>query len=213
VVVDTVLVDGALGSTNHDPMEELRMARFRTVSSAVALAAVAALGSTVAAAAPAAAATKAGVRPLAASYVEIHNRDGGLCLDAQSDPTHNPSQNGDRVQMWTCAGGLNQTWNINSDHTITNALGLCLDATHDAGHSPTNLGDPIQLWTCNGSQQQQWTLSLNPGPVYVLYNGYGLVLDAQVDATHDPNHNGDSVQLYSPFVPPASNQEWSWSPV
>jgi hypothetical protein len=189
------------------------MGRNRTTTSAVALAAAAALCSTVAAATPAAAATKAGVRPFSVNYVEIVNYYGGLCLDAQTDATHDPSHNGDRVQLWSCAGGLNQTWNFNDNGTITNDDGgLCLDAVTDATHSPTNLRDPIQLWACNGSKQQQWQEVLTTAGQDALVNGYGLVLDAQTDATHNPSQNGDNVQLYSGFIPVPTNQEWSVSP-
>jgi hypothetical protein len=59
------------------------------------------------------------------------------------------------VGIYTCNGGTNQQWNLNSDGTITSVQsGLCLDVT---GASTAN-GALVELWTCNGGGNQQWKL-------------------------------------------------------
>src|SRR5579859_2785677 len=157
---------------NHCQKERSRMARLRMTSSAVAVGAAAALCVAAAVATPAVAATKAHVRPSTLSYFEIVNSYGNLCLDAQTDATHNPGQNGDPVQLYKCAGGLNQSWIINANGTITNADGgKCLDAMDDATHSPGENGDRIQLWGCNGGGQQQWQQDGNG----LIADEFGLV--------------------------------------
>jgi hypothetical protein len=71
------------------------------------------------------------------------------CLDAYN----NQSTNGTEVQIWTCNGGPNQQWRLNSDGTITGVQsGLCLDVT---GNGTAN-GTLLQLWACNGGSNQKW---------------------------------------------------------
>ena len=59
------------------------------------------------------------------------------------------------METWTCNGGANQQWRLNSGGTVTGVQsGLCLDVTN-AG---TANGSLVELWTCNGQSNQQWTL-------------------------------------------------------
>jgi Ricin-type beta-trefoil lectin domain len=72
-----------------------------------------------------------------------------LCLDAQTDSTHNPANNRDRVQLWTCNGSQQQQWHTVSNGTnavIEDAWLLVLDAENDSKHNPSQNGDPIQVW-------------------------------------------------------------------
>ncbi|WP_246038377.1 RICIN domain-containing protein [Saccharothrix texasensis] len=58
-----------------------------------------------------------------------------------------------RERRWTCHGGANQKWRLNTDGSITGvASGLCLEVT---GGSTTN-GTSARLWTCDGRDSQKW---------------------------------------------------------
>jgi hypothetical protein len=86
----------------------------------------------------------------------------GLCLDAANDSTHNPTKNGDKVQLWTCNGSLQQQWHaVVGNSVIENAYGLVLDAENDAGGNPNQNGDAVQLWQNLGSgsshNNQHWS--------------------------------------------------------
>jgi hypothetical protein len=143
-----------------------------------------------------------------------------MCLDAEWDSANNPSNDGDKVQMWTC-GSLNsmpsnQDWvspGINTWGTITNVnSGKCLDAETDSANNPTHNGDRVELWTCNGGSQQQWEFVLKSNGYFSVCNKYAadrglaMCLDAETDATHSPNLNGDVVQLWN--WGGGSNQTW-----
>src|SRR5262245_21255221 len=82
---------------------------------------------------------------------------GGKCLDAFGKGT----ANGTVVTVWTCNGGANQQWNINTDGTITGVQSKrCLDV--DA--MGTTNGTKVQLWDCNGGSNQKWTVTVNGQP-------------------------------------------------
>ena len=60
------------------------------------------------------------------------------------------------VEIWSCDGGANQQWTLNSNGRITgNQSGLCLDVT---GNSTAD-GAVAELWTCNGQPNQQRQLN------------------------------------------------------
>jgi hypothetical protein len=160
-----------------------------------------------------AAAVSSSVPASAASpYAEIPSAYGSHhCLDAENDSHGNPSQNGDRVQVFTCLGGKNQEWNevlVSSQGPDTNyfkivneASGKCLDAENDRYDNPDNNGDKVQLFTCNGGSNQLWQLSdtiygnvwINK---YASDHGFYKVLDAYTANGWNPNINGDPVQVY-----------------
>ena len=74
-----------------------------------------------------------------------------LCLDAYNSQ----KTAGTKVETWSCTGGANQQWAINSNGTITGVQsGLCLDV---AGANTAN-DALVDLWTCNGGSNQHWTL-------------------------------------------------------
>ena len=135
---------------------------------------------------------------------EIKNADGGLCLDASTDPG-SPHVPGDKVQLWTCSGSSNQLWLMNSKGEIVNEDGgLCLDASTDPG-SPLTSGDTVQLWTCDGSTNQLWYTG-NSNAYTTLINLYGgLALDASTNPG-SPHVPGDKVQLWSNDG--GTNQQW-----
>jgi hypothetical protein len=91
----------------------------------------------------------------------------GLCLDARDDSTHNPSQLGDPVQVWSCNGGSQQEWDVEVAYDSNNvqyiklfneasAGGYVLDARNDGNHSAGTSGDPVQLYQYNGTSNQHW---------------------------------------------------------
>jgi hypothetical protein len=58
------------------------------------------------------------------------------------------------VEIWTCNGGTNQQWRVNTDGTVVAVeSGLCLDVTGAA----TGNGSAVEVWTCNGAANQRWT--------------------------------------------------------
>lgn len=94
-----------------------------------------------------------------------------LCLDAETDSGANPTQNGDKVQLWTCNGGSQQQWievqlangayEFYSNYPYS---GLALGAEQDGGGLADQCGDPIQVQTVTGQHtyyhQQNWTTEM-----------------------------------------------------
>ncbi|MFI8500010.1 endo-1,4-beta-xylanase [Streptomyces sp. NPDC085524] len=73
---------------------------------------------------------------------------GNKCLDAAG------AGNGAKVQIYSCWGGDNQKWRLNSDGSVVGVQsGLCLDAT---GNGTAN-GTMIQLYSCSNGSNQRWT--------------------------------------------------------
>ncbi|NEB07033.1 RICIN domain-containing protein, partial [Streptomyces sp. SID13726] len=67
----------------------------------------------------------------------------GRCVDVAASGT----ANGTPVQLYTCAPGVAQTWEVRADGTIRNPnAGRCLDV---AGQGTAN-GTVVQIWDCNG---------------------------------------------------------------
>jgi hypothetical protein len=140
------------------------------------------------------------------------------CLDAETDSTHNPNQNGDKVQIWTCSGTLQQGWSLHysftdstnvSWYSVVSDYGsrLCLDAENDANGNPFQNGDKVQLWTCTGSDQQEWSVRTGHSYGFALVNYFAYkCLDAETDSAHNPNQNGDKVQLWDCTYTP--QQQW-----
>jgi hypothetical protein len=77
---------------------------------------------------------------------------GSKCLDV---PGHATAA-GTRVEIWTCNGGANQQWRINSDGTVVGVeSGLCLDVSGGA----TGNGSVIDIAACSGGSNQKWSRS------------------------------------------------------
>jgi hypothetical protein len=82
----------------------------------------------------------------------VYSGSSQMCLDAYGWGT----TSGTKAVIWSCTGGTNQQWRLNSDGSITNTLsGLCLDA---AGGGTAD-GTLVQLWTCTGAVNQRWQLN------------------------------------------------------
>jgi hypothetical protein len=150
---------------------------------------------------------KSGARPADVGNTEIVNGYGypnELCLDAENDSVSNPNVDGDRVQMYTCNGFVNQAWNVNTNPgsfgTITNNYGnhLCLSAEDDSNGNPSQNADPVHVDTCDGGSHQQWEPVLLSDGWYAFVNEYDdLVLDAEADFSGNPTQNGDKIQIFT----------------
>jgi hypothetical protein len=85
-----------------------------------------------------------------------------LCLDAETDSGGNPTQNGDKVQMWTCnSGASQQMWTqfgSSSGALFVNIYSRTtyLAAEDDAGGDPSQTGDFIGVWSL-GAAADNWT--------------------------------------------------------
>jgi hypothetical protein len=136
------------------------------------------------------------------------------CLDAEDDSSHNPNQDGDKVQIWACNGHTNQNWKLVSVgggySYIENEYGnnLVIDATYDNVFNPYTNGDPIQLWTSNAGCQQKYKMS--PYDIgFALTNACaGKVIDASTSQPGGPMTDGDYVQLWTWLY--RTNQIWAW---
>jgi len=125
----------------------------------------------------------------------IVNSQSNRCLDADTGSIGN---NGTKVQLWSCWGGQNQSWTVNSNGTITNDQGgRCLDAdTNTIGSN----GTIVQLWDCTGGQNQSWTVNSNNT---ITNNQSGRCLDADLGTIAG---NGTKVQLWD--CTGGQNQAW-----
>lgn len=74
--------------------------------------------------------------------------DASKCLDRDGGSG--------RAQIWSCTGGSNQTWEFNTNGTITTG-GSCL--TLPSGQ--TGNGTLVSAGACNGTAAQHWTRSTN----------------------------------------------------
>ena len=74
----------------------------------------------------------------------------GSCMDI----TGANYNNGTPIQLYSCWGGANQQWVVESNGTIVNpASGKCLD---DPNFNTAN-GTQLDLWACNGGSNQRWS--------------------------------------------------------
>jgi endo-1,4-beta-xylanase len=105
-----------------------------------------------------------------------------MCLDAYANQT----TPGTKVEIWSCNGGANQRWNVNSNGTITGVQsGLCLDVT---GASTAN-GALVELWTCNGGSNQQWTLGSSGTGGGSLPSSFQWSSSGVLIGPHSDSHN------------------------
>jgi len=124
----------------------------------------------------------------------LHAVGAGKCLDVPNSST----TDGTQLQIYTCGGQANQTFNRSSSNEIRVTQGgttMCLDAN---GRGTTN-GTKVIIWSCNGQPNQQWN-----------FNANGTITGAQsglcVDVSGASTANGALVQLWS--CNGQSNQQW-----
>ncbi|WPO75170.1 ricin-type beta-trefoil lectin domain protein [Streptomyces sp. KN37] len=106
---------------------------------------------------------------------------GGKCLDVKGGK----AANGTQIQLYTCNGGVAQSWILQKDRTFR-ALGKCLDNHRNAS---TN-GNKISLRDCDGGASQRWSVSAKGQIVHVAS---GKVLDVTGGSTADSTR----IQLYT----------------
>ncbi|MER5488261.1 glycoside hydrolase N-terminal domain-containing protein [Streptomyces sp. NPDC002812] len=76
--------------------------------------------------------------------------NNGLCVDASGGQ----SADGTAVLLYTCTGGANQKWTLNTNGTISGIGGKCFDLKGLG----TAAGTKLQLYTCGVSANQKWAL-------------------------------------------------------
>jgi hypothetical protein len=129
---------------------------------------------------------------LAATTGTIVSSANGKCLDV----TDGSTANGNLPQMWSCAGGPNQTWTYGDDKSLK-GLGKCLDV---AGGATTD-GAVVHLWDCYaGLTSQQWTYTAGRDLVNVKAN---KCLDIKDNNLAD----GAKLQLWT--CGGGANQKWT----
>ncbi|MFI2073904.1 ricin-type beta-trefoil lectin domain protein [Streptomyces triculaminicus] len=107
---------------------------------------------------------------------------GDKCLDVKGGT----AANGTQIQLYTCNGGVAQSWILGKDGTFR-ALGKCLDNARNASAD----GNRISLYDCNGQPSQRWSVNTKGQIVHVAS---GKVLDV----TGGKTANGTKIQLYTP---------------
>jgi len=147
--------------------------------------------------------------------VELTNGVENLCLDAENDSGGNPSEAGDKVQLWTCnSGATNQHWDLTMSGDFYDGYssgviyseysgGLCLTA---GGSS----GDAVQMGSCSWADREQntWVPFQNSNGSFGFYNLYnGLFITAEDDSGGNPNFCGDNIQVQ--YSSGAASQQWT----
>jgi len=138
---------------------------------------------------------------LSGNYRLLSQSAPGMCLDV-----HAAGGSGSKVQIWTCTGGGNQSFNFVSQgggvYLVKPSYdaGLCLDV-NGAGTSPgTNVG----IWTCNGGSHQKWTVNSVGGTLYELAPQH--VSTFRMDVNGAGTASGTQIIVWP--TTGASNQRW-----
>ena len=87
------------------------------------------------------------------SHHQIVSRGSGKCLDV----TGSSQDNGGRIQLWSCSGGDNQGFTVESGGVTrlrAKHSGRCLDLTGKSQDSDVQ----IEQWDCQGGEDQRWSL-------------------------------------------------------
>ena len=126
------------------------------------------------------------------------------CLDVPEWSTND----GTPVVQWTCNGGDNQRWNLETGSDGYSRLvalhsGKCLDVS---GASTEDRADIIQ-WQCHGGQNQQWRVEVVPGGYQLVAPHSGKCVDVRGEATTD------GAQVIQWTCNGGANQTWILRPV
>ncbi|MDI6100402.1 ricin-type beta-trefoil lectin domain protein [Actinoplanes sp. NEAU-A12] len=125
---------------------------------------------------------------------QIVGGQSGRCVDVPGAAT----ANGTQVQLWDCAGSVQQRWTHTAGRQLTVYGNKCLDAT---GNGTAN-GTAVIIWDCHGALNQQWNV-----------NADGTITSAQsglcIDANNAATANGTKVILWS--CNGGANQRWTLS--
>jgi len=116
---------------------------------------------------------------------------GGECMDN----FHGYTPDGNKVDIWTCNGGVgSQLWTVEADNTIQIA-GKCLDNNGDVAKDL----NPVDLWTCNSHDSEQW-IPRSDGSLFNPETGMCL------DDNNSTTANGTQLEIYT--CNGAANQRW-----
>jgi uncharacterized repeat protein (TIGR03803 family) len=138
-------------------------------------------------------------------YFEIVSRNSDKCLDVYGASTDAAAQ----VIQWTCHGGLNQQWRLESAgggsfRIIARHSGQALDVY---GALLDDVA-PIIQWPVHGGDNQAWTLEpASDGYVRIVVRHSGKAMDVEFASTDD----GARVIQYTPHD--GANQQWLLRPV
>jgi uncharacterized protein (DUF1501 family) len=93
----------------------------------------------------------------AGAVYEVVARHSDKCLDVKAVS----SEDGARLQQWSCHGGANQQWRVEAVtgewvRLVAQHSGKCLDVTDWSIENGTQL----QQWACGDGENQQWTLQV-----------------------------------------------------
>lgn len=136
---------------------------------------------------------------------DLHATTGAvpLALDSKCmDDANNSSSNGNKIQIWGCAGNANQKWTYYPD---TNPGGAGILVHNDkclavSGNGTAN-GTKVELYTCNGTLSQQWYLDGDQGEM--VNWGSGTCLDDPSSSTT----NGTQLDISTCTL--GHNQAWT----
>jgi hypothetical protein len=136
-------------------------------------------------------------QPLSYELVSVNS---GKCLDVTDWST----ANGARIQQWTCHGGGNQQWQLQSapdGYTIIQSVfsAKVLDVTDWR----LDDGAPIQQWDAHGGANQQWLLQPIGDGSYVVTSRYS---GKALDVTDWSAADGAQIQQWA--LHGGANQRW-----
>jgi hypothetical protein len=136
--------------------------------------------------------------PPATGPISVQEEQGSTqvpCLDDANDAV----TTGNKVQLWTCRGDLEQNWTVEADGQIRINKEYCLDSSEGA----TAQGTPVVLDPCNNkSTSQIWTPGADNS---LVQEASGLCLDDPGSVTA----NGTQMEIYA--CNGGDNQAW-WLP-
>ncbi|MFC7529278.1 RICIN domain-containing protein [Actinoplanes sp. GCM10030250] len=125
---------------------------------------------------------------------QIVGSQSGRCADVPNGST----ANGIQVQLWDCAGSVQQRWAYTAGKQLMVYGNKCLDAN---GNGTAN-GTAVIIWDCHGGLNQQWNV-----------NAAGTITSAQsglcLDAYNAATANGTKMILWS--CNGGANQRWTLS--
>ncbi|MEW6444539.1 MAG: ricin-type beta-trefoil lectin domain protein [Pseudomonadota bacterium] len=138
-----------------------------------------------------------GSKPPAASYLQIVNRQSGMCLDINGGKM----ADGTLVGQWNCSGADWQKWSYDAHTGLVRSKKdprYCLDngGVHDNGAR-------LKIWSCNGNANQRFNLNASTG-VLAMRTNPSQVADAVV------NDGSNAVITYSNWG--GANQRWNFTP-
>jgi hypothetical protein len=126
---------------------------------------------------------------------ELIGAKSGKCVDTQDGAFANDT----KEQLYTCNGGVGQTWTYDASGELTVDGGAyCLDVKSNG----TANGTIVDLYTCNGGTNQKWTF----GPDGAIVGSQSGKCLSVADNT---TTNGSQLQIFA--CQDTANENWSWS--